>query len=142
MLLEFFGRLFHVVSKMEKHETSVKSINFQRSSRECLKEGEEADIAERPTDSVADSGSIFFIQHQDQLDPDLRQWVDLKGLPKSNLQLSSEPDDVLSEDLYRSRRNRRRAKARRHPHPAVGIKRNRCPNIRVPKPELAAAMPC
>ena len=41
---------------------------------------------------------------------------------------------IFRKFRHRSRRNRRRTEARRYPHPAVGIKRNRRPDVRVPKP--------
>lgn len=38
------------------------------------------------------------IEHPEQLAPELRELVNLKGLLKSTEQLSSEPGDALSED--------------------------------------------
>jgi transcriptional regulator with XRE-family HTH domain len=84
---ELFSRLFAVVAKSERSLERTLMEAFLANELDALKKAKEPTSDYRPR-SIANSDAIrYFIQYPDHFDPDLREWVDLKGLLKSNPRL-------------------------------------------------------
>jgi len=97
VILELFSRLFAVIAKMEKTQGRAMMELAIAIMMDDLKK-QTKPLPNCQPGSLAGSHSIeFLLQHPDLFDRDLKQWVDLKGLLKSNLQLSSQPDDEIEE---------------------------------------------
>lgn len=97
VILELFSRLFAAIAKMKKTQRRAMMELSIAIMMDALKK-QTKPLPDCQPAGLAGSKSIeFLLQNPDLFDPDLRQWVDLKGLLKSNLQLSSEPGDALSE---------------------------------------------
>ena len=94
VILELFSRLFAFVGKMEKNKARASMELSIVIEMQGLKEGTIA----MPNYPELTPAINFLVKHPDSFDPDLRQWVDLKGLQKSILKLSSQWYDALSED--------------------------------------------
>jgi DNA-binding XRE family transcriptional regulator len=98
VLIELFARLFAVVSKMEKTDYRKSIEMFIDISADAVRKEKNAIPGCHPN-RLAGSGAIeFFVRNPGLFDPDLRKWVDLKGLLKSNLELSTpwsdEPENI------------------------------------------------
>jgi hypothetical protein len=133
VILELFSRLFAVIAKMEKTQGRAMMELAIAIMMDDLKK-QTKPLPNCQPGSLAGSHSIeFLLQHPDLFDRDLKQWVDLKGLLKSNLQLLLNRTTRLRKLRHRCAGNCR-AEPRRHLHPAVGVKLVRRPDVRVPKP--------
>jgi transcriptional regulator with XRE-family HTH domain len=97
VLFELFSRLFAVVAKMEKNQyRAVLELNIAI-EMDALKKLTKPIPDCLPSQHVWSNTIEFFLRQPDLFDPDLRQWVDLKGLLKSNLELSTPWSDTPDE---------------------------------------------
>lgn len=107
LLLELFSRLFAVVAKMKKTPARTMLETVIAIELDGLKKLKKPLPDCQPSGLAGRNSLEFLLQHSDSLDPDLKQWVDLKGLLKSNLQLSvatgEEPAEAQSPKRPRSR---------------------------------------
>jgi transcriptional regulator with XRE-family HTH domain len=103
VLVEMFARLFAVVAKMEK-STYRKSIEmFIDISADAVRKEKNAIPGCQPN-RLAGHGAIeFFVRNPGLFDLDLRKWVNLKGLLKSNLELSTPWSDESENIDQRAR---------------------------------------
>jgi transcriptional regulator with XRE-family HTH domain len=86
LILEVFSRLFAVVARMDKHRARLMielSVSAQLDT--LRKEHVPRPHTEVPETVVPPGAARYFIDKPDQLDPDLRELVNLEGLHKSIL---------------------------------------------------------
>jgi transcriptional regulator with XRE-family HTH domain len=106
VLMELLSRLFAVVDKMGKGQYRNIAEFYIATAADALKKAKEP-IPDAQPSHLAGSDSIeFFVQNPNQFDPDLREWVDLKGLLKSNLKLSSQSADDETEEAPSPKRRK------------------------------------
>jgi transcriptional regulator with XRE-family HTH domain len=92
LLFELFSHLFAVVAKMEKNQLRAALELYLGVQLDGLKK-----LAKPvPVTELSRQAIEFLLQHPDLMDPDLKQWVDLNGLLKFNLQLSSQLEEAAS----------------------------------------------
>jgi hypothetical protein len=116
-VLELFSRLFAVVAKMEKTQGRAMLELYIAIEMDGLKK-QTRPIPDCQPGELAGSNSIeFLLQNPDLFDPDLRQWVNLKGLLKSNLQLSSQWRNDQLEEAPRPKRRKLPSRTRVSPSP-------------------------
>jgi transcriptional regulator with XRE-family HTH domain len=103
VLNEMFGRLFAAVAKMEKtpYRKSIEMlINI---SADALQREKNAIPGCQPSHLAGHGAIEFFVRNPGLFDPDLRKWVNLKGLLKSNLELSTPWSDEPENADQRAR---------------------------------------
>ena len=91
LINELLLRLLAVVAKMDKHRARL-MIELSVTARldALRKEHVPRPHGELPEDIVPPGAIRYFIENPSQLDPDLREWVNLEGLHKSTLRLLSQ----------------------------------------------------
>jgi len=91
LLNELLSRLFAVVAKLEKGSQyrcfTELSIAIELDG---LKKQAQALPDAQPARLAGSNALEYFVRHPELLDPDLREWINLKGLLKSNLRLRSD----------------------------------------------------
>ena len=98
VLTELFSRLFSVVATMEQ-DLNRKMIEMDIEYwADFLRRQKEPDQDGHPHQLAGSKSIELFVRHPDLFDPNLRSWVNLKGLLKSNLELSTPwvdaPDEI------------------------------------------------
>jgi DNA-binding XRE family transcriptional regulator len=95
---ELFSRLFAVVAKMDKHRARLMLELVVATELDDLRK----ELVPRPSgepETITSPETIqYFIKNPGRFDPDLREWVNLEGLLKSNLRLFSERTPPQAEN--------------------------------------------
>jgi transcriptional regulator with XRE-family HTH domain len=89
IMQELFSRLCAVIAKMERGQTRSLLEYFATSELDAVKNQKEPIPDCEPARLCGSNAIEFFIQNPDLFDPDLREWINLEGLLKSNLKLSN-----------------------------------------------------
>ena len=113
VLGELFSRLFAVVAKMEKSQLRTMIEMHVEVELDALKKEKKA-IPDCLPSTLTGSQSIeVFVRNPSLFDPDLRKWVNLKGLLKSNLELSVpwNDDENIDEVAKEAERGLQESKA-------------------------------
>jgi transcriptional regulator with XRE-family HTH domain len=113
VMTELFSRLFGVLASMEKDRHRKLIEFFIQTSLDFVKNNEQ--MPDSGPSYVVGSGSIeFFIRYPELFPPELKSWVNLKGLLNANLQLHSDSHAEVEESsspMPRKARNQTRRKA-------------------------------
>ena len=80
---ELFSRLFDVVAKMDKHRARLMIELYVAAQLDALRKEEHVPRPDGQPKFIAVPAAIqYFIKDPELFDPDLREWVNLKGLLK------------------------------------------------------------
>jgi transcriptional regulator with XRE-family HTH domain len=91
LLNELFSRLFAVAAKLEKGSQYRRFTELSIAIElDALKKKAKPLPDAQPSRLAGSNALEYFVQNPRLLDPDLREWVDLKGLLKSNLRLRTD----------------------------------------------------
>jgi DNA-binding XRE family transcriptional regulator len=90
VLSELFSRLFAVVAKMDKERARLMIELSLGLGLDDLRKEHASKPNSQPENIAQPEAIQYFIKNPDRFDPDLKEWVNLGGLLKSNLRLSSE----------------------------------------------------